>query len=167
MARKLDRNAAGEPSAPSGSGYQQDVTRSLVRITSIWTSRDYQSAFARGAGVPDEPNALRAIFELAWHGPLRPTTLANRLDISAPAVSRLLETLARTGHVIRTPDPHDARATRIELTEHGAQAAATLHQLGDALSRRVLDAWTDAERETFTRLLHRYADAVEHDARKP
>ncbi len=164
MARKLDSaEPAGEPlRIPE---YRHDVTRSLVRVTATWTSADYQSHFAAAAGVPDEPHAMTAMFLLTQRGPLRPTALAAALGISAAATSRLVATLASAGLVTRTPDPEDARATRIALTERGVASATALHDEGDRLSQRLLAHWTDDERTIFTRLMHRYADAVEDDAR--
>ncbi|RQP13067.1 MAG: MarR family transcriptional regulator [Microbacteriaceae bacterium] len=164
MARKLDSaEPAGE--VPRIPAYRHDVTRSLVRVTATWTSADYQSRFARAAGVPDEPHALTVMFLLTERGPQRPTVLAGILGISAAATSRLVEALATAGLVTRTPDPEDARATLVALTEQGAAAATVLHEEGDRLSQRLLDGWTDEERTIFTRLMHRYADAVEDDAR--
>ncbi|QNO37941.1 MarR family transcriptional regulator [Protaetiibacter sp. SSC-01] len=164
MARKLDSaEPAGEtPRIPE---YRHDVTRSLVRVTATWMSTDYQSRFAEAAGVPDEPHAMTTMYLLIQSGPLRPTALSGILGISAAATSRLVETLASAGLVTRTPDPDDARATRIALTEQGVASATVLHEEGDRLSQRLLDGWTDEERTIFTRLMHRYADAVEDDAR--
>ena len=164
MARKLDR---AEPVAvsPSAPHYADDVTESLVRVTQTWLSADYHAQFARSAGIPDEPHTTTVIFQLHWLGALRPTALAAMLGISPAATSRLVETLAAAGLVARTPDPHDARATLIALTDQGLAAASVLHDLGDRLSQRLLAGWTDEERTMFTRLLHRYADAVEDDAR--
>jgi len=164
MARKLDSaEPAGE--APSPPPYREDVTQSLVRVTATWMSAAYHARFAAAAGVPDEPHAVTTIFLLAWHGPRRPSALAATLGTSPAATSRLVETLATAGLVTRTPDPDDARATRIALTAQGVAAATVLHDEGDRLSQRLFAGWTDDERSTFTRLMHRYADAVEDDAR--
>lgn len=164
MARKLDR-AEPAHAAPRIPHYANDVTQSLVRVTQIWMSVDYHAQFGRSSGIPDEPHAVATIFQLVWRGPLRPSALATSLGVSAAATSRLIETLANAGLVTRTPDPDDARATLIALTEQGVVAATALHDEGDRLSQRLLAGWTDDERSTFTRLLHRYADAVEDDAR--
>lgn len=164
MARKLDARApAGDiRSIPQ---HRHDVTRSLVRVMSTWMSADYHARFARSAGVPEDQHAVTVVFLLVWNGPLRPSAVAAELGLSAAGTSRLIESLATAGLVTRTPDPDDARATRIALTEQGVAAAAVLHEEGDRLSQRLLADWTDDERSTFTRLLHRYADAVEDDAR--
>lgn len=163
MARKLDSTEPAND-APRAPAHRHDVTRSLVRVTQTWMSAAYHARFARSAGIPDEPHAVTAIFQLVWHGPERPSVLAATLGISAAATSRLVETLATAGLVTRTPDPDDARATRIALTDAGVAAATALHEEGDRLSQRLLADWTDDERDTFTRLMHRYADAVADDA---
>ena len=166
MARKLDST---EPVADVSAlpQYRSDVTRSLVRVTSTWISTDYHARFARAAGVPEDPHAVTVLFHIAWNGPMRPSALAATLGLSAAGATRIVETLATAGLVTRTPDPDDARATRIALTEQGVAVSGILHAEGDRLSQRLLADWTEEERTTFTRLLHRYADAVELDARGP
>jgi len=164
MARKLDGTApAGD--APSVPHHRHDVTRSLVRVVSTWMSADYHARFARAAGVPEDQHAATVVFLLVWNGPMRPSAVAAELGLSPAGTSRLIESLATAGLVTRTPDPDDARATRIALTEQGVAAAVALHEEGDRLSQRLLADWTEDERATFTRLMHRYADAVEDDAR--
>lgn len=164
MARKLDRTEPAS-AAPELPHYANDVTQSMVRVVQTWGSAAYHEQFARAAGIPVEPHATAAVFQLVWRGPVRPTALAAALGISAAATSRLIESLAAAGLVARTADPEDARATLVALTDHGVASATQLLVEGDRLSQRLTADWTDGERTIFTRLLHRYADAVEDDAR--
>ncbi|AYF97426.1 MarR family winged helix-turn-helix transcriptional regulator [Protaetiibacter intestinalis] len=161
MARKLDRDDATQHPQRLDLPYRDDVTASLVRVLAQWSSGDYQREIARGAGIPDDERAIRLIYALAARGPQRPSALAGLLDTSPAATSRLLESLAAAGLAHRTPDPLDARATLVVLTDAGRASARNLFSAGDALMRRLLADWTEADRERFAALLHRFADAVE------
>jgi DNA-binding MarR family transcriptional regulator len=62
-------------------------------------------------------NALRALRA----EPLRLGQLAGAVEISGPSAVALVDGLESTGHVRRRPDPHDARASLIELTPKGVR----------------------------------------------
>jgi MarR family transcriptional regulator, organic hydroperoxide resistance regulator len=67
--------------------------------------------------------------------------LATRTGVSAPAVTKVVSGLERSGLVHRERDPADARLVRIWLTEAGR-----------ALQEPVTRIWYDAEREFWTSL---------------
>ncbi|HEY6932137.1 MAG TPA: MarR family transcriptional regulator [Marmoricola sp.] len=78
------------------------------------------------------PTRLSALVALELSGPMRPGALAARLGITAASMSRLCDALEESGLVRRTPDPDDHRATRLRLTEEGAQALARIRRAGTA-----------------------------------
>lgn len=164
MARKLDHDdeVAQHPLALP---YRDDVTVSLVRVMSLWTSADYQRAIAADAGLPEDPNAIPALYLIAARGTQRPSALASALGVSPPVASRLAQLLATAGLIQRTPDPGDARATLLALTAGGRATARALFAAGDRLMRELLAGWPEGDREQLAALLHRFADAVEDDAR--
>lgn len=162
MARKLDRGAAA--AAPLSLAYRDDLAASLVRVMTVWTSAPYQRAFARGAGIPDDDNAIPALFSLATQGPRRPSVLAAELHISPPAGSRLFDRLAAVGLSVRVADAGDSRASIVTLTDHGRAVAQQLFEAGDALMADLLADWPAADRQRLAHLMHRFADAVASDA---
>src|ERR1700739_4875203 len=52
-------------------------------------------------------------------GPTRLTALAAANGVSQPAMTQLVGRLERDGSVIRLIDPHDARATLVDITGTG------------------------------------------------
>lgn len=162
MARKLDDGVAAE--VPPALAYRDDLAASLVRVMSVWASAPYQRAFARDAGIPDDDNAIPALFSLAMRGPQRPSALAAELHISPPAGSRLFERLAAAGLALRVADERDSRASIVTLTDHGRAVAQQLFDAGDALMRDLLADWSSADRDRLASLMHRFADAVASDA---
>jgi DNA-binding MarR family transcriptional regulator len=59
---------------------------------------------------------------IARRGPQRITALAAVEGISQPSMTQLVGRLEGRGLVRRTPDPEDARATLVELTDAGVEA---------------------------------------------
>jgi DNA-binding MarR family transcriptional regulator len=80
--------------------------------------------------------------------------LADRLQLRHHSVVELITRAQQQGLVTRAPDPHDARAVRVELTEAGeeilSQLAAIhrdqLRRMGDVLA---LPIWHDEHRDVL------------------
>ena len=62
---------------------------------------------------------LGALFRLQRQGACTVGDISDELGVTAAAVSQMLERLVRSGMVLRSEDPRDRRAKRIELTELG------------------------------------------------
>jgi DNA-binding MarR family transcriptional regulator len=71
--------------------------------------------------------------------PQRLGELGRHLMLSQPGLSRLAERLVERGLLAREPDPADARATLLSLTEEGR---AVQRRVGRAHARSVADAMT-------------------------
>ena len=94
-------------------------------------------------------------------GSLRVTTLAERLCVDAPAVTRKIQQLERLGLVARDADPDDGRAHRIRLTDEGRE---TLDRLTEAKHRwlaRLVEGWPTEDRTAFASLLAMFAERLQ------
>jgi DNA-binding MarR family transcriptional regulator len=110
------------------------------------------------ASLGGDPAALHVIHMVEEHGPLRLTALAEAAMLDASTVSRHVQHLEAVGHLARTTDPDDRRATRIEVTDSGRELlrealAARGRLLDDALA-----GWSAADRSKLARLLARLAE---------
>jgi DNA-binding MarR family transcriptional regulator len=104
------------------------------------------------------PRALwRTLAQLDELGPLRVSELAASTHVSQPTATSLLQRLGERGWVERRPDPDDARAVRVSISDSGraalernreVAATAMVHRLErlDGASRRALAAGLDALR---------------------
>lgn len=105
--------------------------------------------------VPDAAvghGALSALRTLTTSGPMRLGALADAEGVSAPSMTRIVDSLEQLGHVRRTPDPRDGRAQLVDATESGAALvtagrsqllvalAARLDRLDPASRARLVDA---------------------------
>lgn len=102
-----------------------------------------------------DPTALPLLGELGQHGPLRPTGLADRLHLDPSTVSRQLNATERLGLVRRFPDPTDARARLVDLTEQARGKFEGYREELIARWRSSLGNWAPGEVETLTKLLQR------------
>jgi DNA-binding MarR family transcriptional regulator len=68
---------------------------------------------------------LSALASLITDGPQRAGTLAQVEGVSAPAMTRIVNSLESLGYVVRRPDPADGRASVIAATDEGE--ALVLH----------------------------------------
>jgi DNA-binding MarR family transcriptional regulator len=76
------------------------------------------------------PSRLVALAVLEAHGPMRVGALAERVGISAPTTSRLVDCLVERELIVRTDDPDDHRATRVGLSPAGETALHDVRERG-------------------------------------
>lgn len=76
---------------------------------------DVTDDFERALGNELAINAtdLSAMEHLISGGPLSPTALAERLDLSTAAVTTVIDRLEASGHAHRVPNPDDRRGTLV------------------------------------------------------
>ncbi|MFC4948924.1 MarR family winged helix-turn-helix transcriptional regulator [Pseudonocardia sp. GCM10023141] len=99
---------------------------------------------SREAGVQSKldgmtPTRLAALAVLESDGALRVGELAERVGISAPTTSRLIECLDERGFIERTADPRDHRAVRVNLSAEGAAGLHAVRELGTGLIAERID----------------------------
>lgn len=144
------------PVADAGPGVGELAGRLRVALSRLSHALRAQNA---EAGVT--PTRIATLSVLDSAGPLRVGTLAERIGISPPAMTRLVDCLAELGHVRRDPDPDDQRAIRISIDAQGtALLAALRHRSAGLLAERIggLDAASLAVLAEAVPLLEALAD---------
>ncbi|WP_053387733.1 MarR family winged helix-turn-helix transcriptional regulator [Leucobacter japonicus] len=89
--------------------------------------------------------------------PLGVGALGEAIGVDQPRASRLVQQAAERGLVEREADPHDARRTRIALTDRGRGFARGVHGERREALGTALQQFTDAERAELARLLDKLA----------
>jgi MarR family transcriptional regulator, organic hydroperoxide resistance regulator len=87
--------------------------------------------------------------------------LAEAAGVAPPTATRMLDCLARDGHVERRHSEEDRRAVLVSLTPSGRRAVEAAHELVSAWRTRVFDALEPQEREQAARLLNRLSEVLE------
>jgi DNA-binding MarR family transcriptional regulator len=106
-----------------------------------WAMADEIQRRLAGDGLDDLRFADGVVFQHLVDGPLTIGALAERLGVTQQAASKSVADLERRGYVARRPDPDDARARLVGLTDRGdaAIAGARRHReaVGSELAERL------------------------------
>lgn len=97
------------------------------------------------------------------NGPLTPTEIGERLIVTRATVTGLLDSLERRGYVRREPHATDRRSLVVELTPEGAATVQQVRTIIHGQETAWLEAFSDAELQTYIDVLHRIQDAATAD----
>lgn len=89
----------------------------------------------------------------------RQEEIVGQLDISKPAVSRALDSLAKKGYVSREKDPADKRASLVLLTQKARAIAPQLEQVYNEVFSIASQGVSEAEIEDFIKLFGRVSES--------
>lgn len=141
--------AATKPAAtdygmlPGLLGYQ-------LRMAQIALFRD----FAQGPGREDMTPGLFGVLVIIEGNPdLKQSDLARATHLDRSTVVTVIDNLERRGLVERRVALHDRRSNALRLTAAGAALLRKLKRQVNQHEKRLLDNFTEAERETFLALL--------------
>jgi DNA-binding MarR family transcriptional regulator len=104
------------------------------------------------------PAQFRALRVLRRHGVMRLSELSDRLTIAARSATEVIDALQARDLTRRRPDPHDRRATLVELTEHGMQVLLDIREAHGNESERVFDRLTPADQAALAAILRKLRD---------
>jgi DNA-binding MarR family transcriptional regulator len=105
----------------------------------------------------------RLLFVLATHEedePLSQAALADKVGVSAMAVTTMCDRLAAGGWVERRPSPDDRRVNRLHIQPKARKALERAMAIGDELTDRVLEDFSAAERKQLVALLARAREGL-------
>ena len=85
------------------------------------------------------------------------------MDVSAPALSRLLRSMEQKGLCVREIDPEDRRSICVHLTPKGQQARDKGHTLMLGFASRVVDGMGEEEFRQMIALWNRFGDVMEEE----
>ncbi len=139
----------------------------------IWLFRAYNAAMTsqadelRPLGLsPSAFNVLMALHNTKGRR-LEPCQLAERLLVSRPSITGLLDTLQAKGLVDRLPHPDDRRRVLVELTSSGLALLEAHFDTHYAKQEAVFADLDADERAQLVTLLRRITGAVPKDLREP
>ena len=110
----------------------------LLRPVWQWV-RDQMYAGVVAAGYDDLTAAHVGLWRYPGLEGLRPTELADRVEITKQSVNELLGHLEQRGYLQRVPDEADGRARIIRLTAKGWQLTQTIYDSAGAAEERIAE----------------------------
>lgn len=125
-------------------------TGDLLMAVARRVRRAHLDALADWRVTPSQARALRV---LARADGMRPSALADELQIAPRSATEVADALAERGWLLRRPDPSDRRATVLTLTGSGRDLVAGIEDVRRQASEDVLDVLTPAQRRTLHDIL--------------
>lgn len=136
----------------------------LIRCGQLWNARGVAAVNAESA-TPMLRDAHTRLFPyLQQPGGIRITELARRLDVTKQAVQQLVADLVDQGFARLEPDPDDARARRVTLTEHGVKASLYGTGVLLGIERELTPAFGKRDAKELRQLLSRLLMILEAEA---
>ena len=111
----------------------------MMRVAHQWVMAQVY-AHVVAAGYEDLSRAQIAIFRYPTPDGLRPSQLADQLQITKQSVNDLLGEMEERGYLLRAPDPSDGRARVIRRTAKGRQLEAIVYDDAQSAERAIRPA---------------------------
>src|SRR6476620_11668988 len=135
--------------------FEDTVTYRLARVTTA-----YRNALERHLSVAVlHGGQVFVLFELWKQDGLRQVDIADRLNLSAPTITKILKGLAEINLITRSRERDDARSTRIFLTDKGRNIRSEVAEQWLELESEYLKGLTDTERLILPDLLGKLQSA--------
>jgi DNA-binding MarR family transcriptional regulator len=129
--------------------FEDTVTYRLARVTTA-----YRNALERHlAGIGLHGGQVFVLIELWRQDGVRQVDIADRLNLSAPTVNKILKGLAEINLITSSREQGDARSTRVFLTDKGRKIRVQVSAQWLELESEYLSGLTDTERLILPDLL--------------
>ncbi|HEY0927826.1 MarR family transcriptional regulator [Brevundimonas sp.] len=130
----------------------------LVIAARRWRARMTERFRLQGSSMSE----FSALYNLASApAGLKQAELAERMGVTGPTLTRLLDTLEARGLLERTAIIGDRRSRLTRLTASGRDAVRALDPIAAGYRREVFDGWTDAELAAFEARLDQILDQTQ------
>ncbi|WP_328998851.1 MarR family transcriptional regulator [Kribbella sp. NBC_00709] len=137
---------------------------SLASLFAGWALADELQRRLAAEGFADSRFADGVVFQHLVVGPVTISTLAEKLGVTQQAASKSVADLSSRGYVSRRPDPADARARIVVLTDRGQAVIAAARKHRAALDAELRRALGDDQVEEARLLL---VDVINHLGASP
>jgi len=144
-------SAESHPTAPPDSDGSSNASLRPLANQMVAAASRFARTATQISGIRISAVSMRALAYIERHGPQRISHLANYESISQPAMTTAVNRLAQDGMVVRQPDPVDARAHLVALTDQGDTALQEYRRQVAAIVQPTFDTLSEADRTTLAR----------------
>lgn len=141
---------------------QAEALNGAIRTIAIKHRALAAAALSRLGLHPGHETVLLA---LDAHGPLTQTQLAGHAGCEPPSITGMVQKLQASGLVDRHPVPGNARATMVQLTEHGRATIPQIKELWVQLATDTAAAVPNLDLNHLTATLATLAESLERARR--
>lgn len=108
------------------------------------------------AGVSITPSQMGILFFLQIKGDMNMSALSQSMGLDNSTLTRLLDKLEKAGFVERTVNPSDRRGFIARVTDSGKMQGSKAAGIAKEINNEIMDGFTEAEIETFIRVLESF-----------
>ncbi|MGV1790193.1 MULTISPECIES: MarR family winged helix-turn-helix transcriptional regulator [Rhizobium] len=137
-----------------------ELAGGLLDIVNFLNAPQRDEALLRAAGVQLDRALFPLLARLGMQGPLGVAELSEQVGRDYTTVSRQLARLESLGLVTRNADIEDRRRSIAEITDEGSIRFRAVRAARRRALTQALADWTDDDRQSLTRLVRRFADAL-------
>jgi DNA-binding MarR family transcriptional regulator len=142
---------------PSGDAASTECAQGLIRAATTFTNADTRGLRRHGLSIA--ARILLATLEGAGE-PLPASELADRLLVTGPSITSLVDTLEGKGYLRRVRSESDRRVVLVELTDRARPVVDEYLAEVTTLHAAEFAIFSERERRQLARLLHRLADHI-------
>lgn len=121
-----------------------EISARLRTVIGRLSRRLRTTAVARDAGLT--PTGISLLFNVARHGPVRLSELAESEGLNPTMVSRVVAGMVQADLLVRTSDADDRRAAWVEATGAGRKLAQEMRRERTSAVDTALEALSETER---------------------
>lgn len=133
----------------------EEAMTALERELTLLVRRVLRGLWTADHGPDIDHTVFPLLVALRDEGPMRTGELARHFRLDKSTVSRHIARLEGAGLVETRPDLHDRRCAQLHTTPLGNQRVDEIRAARREPLRRVLDGWSDRDRDQLASLLHR------------
>ena len=140
---------------------QDEPARVTGRMLHLLSRKHFQYCENQFQSIGVGPGQVPILMELGRHGQLSQRDLAEKVRVTPATISGTLKRLERGGVIVRTGAEDDARVSLVSLSEKGKALMQEMRSVFDGADDRLMDGFTDEEKETALILLGRMLENVQ------
>ena len=133
----------------------------MLLYRAFHAQRHYLRGGLREVGL--EPGQPKLLEYLSRYGPCRQRELADYFEIDSAAVSRMLDSMERSGFITRRTNQASRRCNLVEVTEKGKQAYAIWQQRCREMEQVLLQGFSAKDKEALFCYLSRIYQNFQKD----
>ena len=100
------------------------------------------------------------LMTLSQNAPCRLSELSEKMNVSAPTITGIVDRLEKSGLVKRMPDDNDRRAINVDLTEEGKRLVKKLRITIQMKWEEMLEKIPQEDQENYLRILKKLIGVV-------
>jgi len=142
----------------------RELHGALIDIVSVMNRPQRDEAMVREAGIALDRALFPLLVMVERLGPIGIVELADRVGRDYTTVSRQVTKLESLGFVARQSNATDRRVRDAVVTASGKALTEKIDMAREAMARMIFADWADQDVADLTRLMRRFADAVQNDS---